>query len=305
MKQTIFLGICASLLLSVTAWSAPKAARKAKPAGMDEIRVHNNYSAGADRGGNVGSSETWTIRADDTAIHDRSYSTIEAFGPDIQGDVGTLKPGSFAQLLEYLQWTNLLNPKYPGDQGELSVSLKRGGKVKSASVAGSAAYRTTDIVVRNLVQDVVWRTTAQHKAGTGLSVIYQVDDPLTEAEAAKPFPRPIFSVLNKAGKEVAVLKPNTEKERAAFLALPPVYTDKYGDNSIKDTSINSYLTLAPGTYRFAFKKLDGAAPAGAPEVEWRVIGDVAPDATMDTATVTAGQFNTIVIRVVKKGAPKI
>lgn len=320
MKQKMIVTTVAlSFMLGATAWSAPKVVPpplKAQLATPDEIRVENvNGESGAEETGmaslHSGGGESWVLRANDTASHFVTQTTFDTMqgAVDVNDAVGLMTPGTFNQMLGYLTWTRLLDQKGSARAGGgLQVTLKRGGKSKSVllpygSPLEATAASTTLTLLDSFTRNVVWKTAAQFKAGTGLAVIYQIDSPMDEKDtvAATAFPRPMFSVFNAAGKEVAVLRPNTDKERAAFLSSTPIYNDDWS----KDKDIGSFLSLAPGTYRLVFKNLVNPAPSTGPKFAWRAIGDVTddPNPKSQMATVTLGQFNVVVIRVEKQPSP--
>jgi len=272
---------------------------------IDEIRVSTSDG---------GSSEVWTLRSNDTAYHKKIYSADErANGArDITDAVATLQEGSFTQMLDYLQWTRLFALKVPranATGGGVTISLKRNGKAKSITIPNSVAPLstadtaswTTLKMVRALTAEAKWRTAAQIKAGTGIAAFFQIDDVLTGEDAitAKAFPLPIYSVLNAAGKEVAVLRKNSASERAAFFLTSPQFGIDWVMDWVTEKDVDAFLTLSPGAYRLAFKKLDVAAgdPPPAAGFAWRVIY---LDDKNKVVPVKTGQFNYTVIRLENK-----
>ena len=307
MKSTLTFHLAFTLLLGTVALSAPQKA-PVRVAAPDEIRVATDD--GGHGGGYGGGSESWTIRADDTANHSQTYSAADTVGSGMADydKIGILRPGSYQRMLEYLQWTRLLDIKTPAarpdvEEGGTTVSLVRGGKTKSLRLSGdslavNAAASTTSALIDSLTRDVLWRTPAEFKAGTGLALMYQIDPDLSkeEIEAAKSFPRPIYSLRDAAGKQVAVLRPNTDKERAAFLSPRPIYS--YPAEYTTDESVNSFFTLAPGNYKLAFKSLESPAPASMKGFEWKFV-DIFEESD---GLIKPGEFRSGVIRLVKKSA---
>ena len=308
MKQIVILQMGLTLLLGTVALSAPQKP-PVRVAAPDEIRVASDD--GGHGGGYGGGSESWTIRADDTANHSQTFSAADTMNGMADYDkIGVLRPGSYQRMLDYLQWTRLLDIKIPAakpdtEEGGTTVSLVRGGKTKSLRLSGdslavSAAASTTSALIDSLTSGVLWRTEAEFKAGTGLALMYQIDPDLSpeEIETAKNFPRPIYSLLGAAGHEVAVLRPNTEKERAAFLSPRPIYSDPA--NYTTDESVNSFFTLAPGNYKLAFKSLESPAPASMKGFEWKFV-DIFEESD---GLVKPGEFRFGVIRLGKKSATR-
>ena len=297
-----------TLLLGTVALSAPQKA-PVRVAAPDEIRVATDD--GGHGGGYGGGSESWTLRADDTANHSQTFSAADTTGSGMAdfNKIGILPQGSFQRMLEYLQWTHLLDIKTPAptpdvEEGGTTVSLVRSGKIKSLRLSGdslavSAAASTTYALIDSLTRDVLWRTEAEFKAGTGMALTYQIDETnlsQAEVEAAKSFPRPIYALLGAAGREVAELRPNTEKERAAFLSPRPIYS--YPANYTKDESIDSFFTLPPGNYKLAFKRLESPAPANMKGFEWKFVNIF----DESDGLVKPGEFRPAIIRLEKKSA---
>jgi hypothetical protein len=93
---------------------------------------------------------------------------------DISRVNGALKPGSFARMLSYLQWTRLLDLRVPAGEGAgVNISLVRGSKVKSVRLRGNgatvnAAAWTTLSLVQSLAQEIDWK----NAQGLSLNTVY-------------------------------------------------------------------------------------------------------------------------------------
>lgn len=310
MKQLVIAQIGLTLLLGTVAWSAPQKA-PAPVTAPDEINVSTDD--GGHGGGYGGGSQSWTLRSNDTATHSQTFSAADTVGGGAQDytEVGIMQRGSFDRMLMYLQWTRLLDMKLPkpdpnAEVSGYTVTLVRSGKTKSLRLAGdtlaiNAAASTTSALIAGLTKDVVWKTDAQFKAATGMAVSYYFDATMdkTDAEAAKDFPRPLYSVRDAAGKEVAVLRPQTDTERAAFLSPPPIYSAPA--DYTEDKNVSSFFTIAPGTYRLAFKNLESPAPANMKDFAWNALEYYESGGDF---VVKPGEFCVVSIRLEKKSAPK-
>ncbi len=164
MKYTLAAGACAfALLASATAWGAPQTAAH-KPRPVDQIRVF--IDTGSEGGEHGGSSETWILRANNTATHEQTFDAFDQADHNAQPihETGTLAPNDYAQFLGFLTWSHLLTLRcYNLNMGHvMTVSLTRRGVAKSVDINGesdtaSSAQWSTLTLVQALVAHVAWK----------------------------------------------------------------------------------------------------------------------------------------------------